>query len=174
MDGIFARADIRGIHLDKVDNTEMDPADFIAVVIKQGNGPLAVGSRNFQLLVQLALDGAAVSGLVEVLGVRVAVIDVAADTDGHFGMEAGFAAGLSPRVAEDPIAAPDNKVGDELFVGRILLGRGAREEEVAARVEEGGHVAVRLEAESFERAQFFENPARHHENVFHLGHGGGG
>ena len=71
---------------------EMDASDFIAVVIEQRGDALAVTSRDFQFLVQLAFHRAEVGRFVEMSGVRVPVVDVSADADGHLGVQARFPA----------------------------------------------------------------------------------
>ena len=172
--GVFAGADVGGVDFDEVDHAKVHAADVVAVVVEQGGDALAVAAGDFQFLVQLAFHGAEVGGFVEVLGVRVAVVDVSTDADGHLGVQAGFAAGFPARVAEDAVAVAQDEVGDELFVRRVLLGGAAGEEKVVGRVEEGGHVAVRLEAQALEGAEAVEDMAGDNQDVFFGGHGAEG
>ncbi len=105
--------------------------------------------------------------------VRVAVVDVSADADGHFGMQPGFASGISPAVGKDAIAVADDQVGDQLLVSRILLGRRAGKKEVVARIEKCRHVAVGVEVQPLKSSQPVENGAGHDQDVFHsFGHDG--
>ena len=64
----------------------------------------------------------------------------------------------------------DDRVGDELLVGRILLGRGAGEKEIVGRIEKGRHVARGFEAEPFKSSQAVENRAGDDKDVLFGGH----
>ena len=68
----------------------------------------------------------------------------------------------------------DDRVGDELLVGRILLGRGAGQKEIVGRIEKGRHVALGLEAEAFKSSQAVENRAGDDKDIFFGGHGRAG
>ena len=156
-----------------MDNPEVHAPHLVAVVVEQCGDSLAVSSRNLQLLVEFAFDGAEVSRFVKMRGVRVAVVDVTANADGHLGVEACFTAGLAAGVAKNTMAVVKDEIRNELLVGRVVLGRSARQEKIVGRVEEGRHVALRVEREPFERAEAVKNCARDDENVFFGGHGGG-
>ena len=88
-DGVFAREDAGGFDVDQVDDAEVDAADVVAVVVEEGDGALAVVAGDGEFLVEFPFDGAAVGCFVEVGGVRVAVIDVSADSEGKFGRGRG-------------------------------------------------------------------------------------
>lgn len=172
--GLLARLDVHGIDLDEVDHAEVDAADVVAVVVEQGGNALPVAAGDDQFLVQFAFDRAEVSGLVEMLGMRVAVVDVPADADGHFGMQARFAPRFSAGVAKDAVTVVQDKVGNQLLVRRVIFGRAAGQEEVVGRVEEGLDVGLGFEGEAIEGSQTVENGAGDDKDVFFGGHKGGG
>lgn len=151
-------------------HAEVDAADVVAVVIDQSNDALLVRSGDEEFFVQFALHGTQVGVAVEVLGVGVAVVHVSADADRDLGMQTRFAAGFAPGVSEEATAAADDEVGDDLFVGRVVLGQRAGEEKIMGRIEKGLDVAVGVEGEALKGADFFKNRAGHDEDIF-FGHG---
>ncbi len=136
---------------------------------------MAVAAGDFEFLLQFAVDGAEVGGAVEVGGVCVAVVDVSADADGHFGVQPRFTAGFAAGVAEHAVAVVQDQVGDELFVRRVVLGGGTGQEEVVGRIEKRRHVAFGVKTKAFKRAQGLEHGAGDDKDVFHrCGHGAEG
>ena len=144
----------------------MDAADLVGIVIDQGHGALAVRTVDFQFFVQFAFDRSEVSGPVEMGGVRVAVVHVAADPDGHLGVESCFTSGFAACVAEHAVAVPQDEIRNDLLVRGICLGGRTGQEKVVLRVEEGGHVAVGFKAQALKGPEGFEHVAWNNEDIF--------
>ena len=99
----------------------------IGVVIEQRNNLVAVATADVELLVDLAFDTGHVGVHAEVVFTLVDGVDVAADTDGNLcvepGLATGFASGVVKIACLRSILHPENAVGDELFVRRVVLRR---------------------------------------------------
>jgi hypothetical protein len=99
-------------------------------------------------------------------GVRVAVVHVASDPDGHFGVESCFTPGFAACVAEHAVAVPQDEIRNYLLVRGVRLGGWTGQEKVVLRVEEGGHVAVGFKAQALEGPEGFEHVAWNNEDIF--------
>ncbi len=151
-----------------MDDAQMDAADLGFIVVEQGRDPLFVAVRQVEFLVQLALHGPLVGGHVEVGLAGIAVVDVSANADRPLRVQPRLAAGLAPGVVQDAARVPDQEVGDDLFVRRVLLGRPAGQEEVVGGVEQGGQEALDVEVQALEAAQAVEQAAGNDEDVLFL------
>jgi hypothetical protein len=106
-----------------MDNTQVNASDLSGIVIEEGGNFLGVRACDFEFFVQFTLDGAGVGGSVEMRGMRVAIVDMSADPDRAFGVQAGLTARLASGVKEDAIGMSDHQVGNQLFVRGVVLGR---------------------------------------------------
>ena len=67
---------------------------------------------------------------------------------------------------QDAIAAGEEGIGDDLFVGRVVFRRGAGEEIIVPAREHGVEIALRLEIEAVEAAELVEEASPDDEHVF--------
>ena len=102
--------------LDEVDDAEVDLADGIRLIIDQGDDGFAVAAFEIELFGEFAGDGGVVGGGAGAAFTGVDGIDVTADADGDFRVEAAFATGLAAGVVEHAVAMAEHAIGDELLV----------------------------------------------------------
>ena len=153
--------------VDEVDDAEMDAADVVGFVVEEGDDAVGVWALEDQFFVDFAADGGVVGVGAGAAFAGIDRVDVAADADGAFGVEAAFAAGLAAGVAEQVVAAAEEAVGDELFVARVLFGGGAIHEEVVGGVEQFGHGLVQIVGSgAFEGPDFLQPRPGHDQHLF--------
>ncbi len=66
---------------------------------------------------------------------------------------------------QDAIAANEQGVGDDLFVGRIVLGGGAGEEIIVPARQHGVEIPLRFEVQPMEAAQLIEEASPNDQYV---------
>jgi hypothetical protein len=170
LNGVFVGLDVVIFEVEDVDDTEVDGTDFVGVVIDEADDALGVAAGKDQFFGDLTVDGVEIERATEAVMGFVDGVDVAADADAAFGVEAFFAGGTAAGVAEVAAVVVEEGVGDELFVGGVEFGGGALHEEIGAWGEDGGEVAFGVGVETLEAAEFIEEGAGNDEDVF--GHGG--
>ena len=107
-----------------MDYAEVDTADFVGIVVEQGDDAVGVFCINDDFFGDFAFDGGKV-GVVKIgieQGHIIGWIYMATDTDGAKSDEACFACAFSPDVAEEFTAVTYEDVGDELFLGGVFFG----------------------------------------------------
>ena len=60
----------------------------------------------------------------------------------------------------------DDGIGNNLFVGRIMLGRGAWKKEIVPARQKRAEITLRLEVQSLKGAQLIEKAAFNYQNIF--------
>jgi hypothetical protein len=60
----------------------------------------------------------------------------------------------------------DDGVRYDLFVGRIMLGRGAGEKEIVPARQKGTEVSLRLKVQTLERTEFIKKASLNDKDVF--------
>jgi hypothetical protein len=163
---VFAGGDDVVIEVDQVDDAKVDLADRIGVVVEQGDHALLVTARQVEFFLDLTLDRRLVSARTGFAGTGVDGIHVAADTDGNLRVQPVFAAGFAAGVVKDAVAVSEHAIGDELLVGRILLGFGAVHEEMVRGVEQTFHRRFDpFGPDAVKISDFLKQRARHHQHL---------
>lgn len=170
LNGVLVGGDVVVVEIEDMDDAEVDGADLVGVVIDEADDALGVGAGEAEFLGDLAVDGVEIEGAAEAVEGLVNGVDVAADADAAFGVEAFFTGGAAAGVAEVAAVVVEEGVGDDLFVGGVELGGGAFHEEVGAGGEEGGEVVIGAGVKALEGAEFIEEGTGDDEDVF--GHEG--
>jgi hypothetical protein len=117
-----------------VDDAEVNTADFVGVVIEQGDHPILVGGMEAEFLIDFAFDRGLVGQGVQSEESLIVIVHVAADPDGAFGHEALFSRFFASDVVEYPASVDEKYVGDDLFKFLVGFGRSALGEEVVLPV----------------------------------------
>src|SRR5256885_9195814 len=92
----------------------------------------------------------------------VGIVHVATDADGTFRHETLFAGFFPANVMEDGVAMRDQGIGNDLFMRRIVLGLGARQEKIVSAREQSAQVFLRLEIQAVEAAELVEQATSDH------------
>ncbi len=165
-EGGFVGGDLIRFEVEAVDDAEVDGADGVAVVVDGGEEFLSVSSLDADFFPDFAFDSCHVG--VEVVGEAVHGVDVAADADGHFVVQARFAAGASAGVGEDAALVAEDGVGDDLFVFGGVFGEFAVDVVRDAGLEEGAEVLFGGEAYALKAADGVECGAGDDEYLFSM------
>ena len=96
----------------------------------------------------------------------VRIVHVAADTDRAFRHQTLFAGFLASHVMEHGVAMGDERVGNDLLVGRIVFGLGARQKKIISARKQCAQVFLRLEIQPVKTAELVEQTAPDDENIF--------
>src|SRR5690606_28383947 len=128
---------------------------------------LAVAAAEHEFLSEFAFQAVEVHRLAHAVVSLVDRVDVAADAEAATGDEAFFTRAAAAAVAKVAALVAEDRIGDELLVGRVLLGGGALHEKVRARCQHGVQVAFGVGLETLEAAEFVEEGAGDDKNVFH-------
>ena len=81
-------------------------------------------------------------------------------------MEAGLPAGFSSDVMQVASFVAEDRVGDQLFVRRIVFGLSPIHEEVVLRIKKSGHVVVDIGDQALKFPKLLKESALHHQNFF--------
>ena len=111
-------------------HAEMDPAHLSAVIIQKRNDMIVESRLDPNLFIHFAFNTGAISLFIPGKQWFVAIVHVPADANRSLGDQTLFACLLSTDVMQHTIAMSDDRVRYDLFVGRIMLGRGAWEKEI--------------------------------------------
>ena len=165
-DGRLAGRHIGGLQFHKVHHPEVHTANLGRVVIDQRHRPLGETAAEPQLLGNLTPHRIVVSGTVEMAGIFIGVVHMAADADGGFGHEPLLAGFRPAPVMQDFSAVKKDRIRDDLLERGIVLGRGPRREEIVLPSQERGQIIVHPLAEPLKTSQRIEKFAPHHQYLF--------
>jgi len=148
----FALLNFRLGETEDVDNSQMDLADFRRVVVQERDNPVLEWRVDLDFLVHLALNTGAISLLVPREKRFIGVVHVTADTDRTFCDQALFTGLLAADVMQDRIAVRDQRVGNDLLMGRVIFRLGPRQKEIVPARENGAQIFLRLEIQAVKAA----------------------
>ena len=167
--GVFVGSDVIVFEFDEVDDTEVDLADFVAVVIEEADDFLGEASAELELLANLAFDPGVIGCLTDMPKVVFAFVDgvdMATDADGTLGVEAAFAPGFSADIVEVSSIVMEDGVGDDLLVGGVGLCGFAIHEKIVFGVENLGKIVIDIGADALEITEVIEQAAWDDEDFF--------
>ena len=144
----------------------MDAAHFGGVVIQKSHDAIFKGRFDRDLFVHFPLHAGAIGVLIPSEQGFVRIVQVTTDPDRAFRDQTLFACFFPADVMQDGVAVDDQGVGDDLLVGGIVFGLGARQEEVVPTREQGAEIFFRLEIEAVETAEFVEETSPDDQNIF--------
>ena len=165
-DGGFVGGDVFGFQIEDVNDAEVNFADFVGIIVQQGHDPLRMFAADFEFLVHFAFHTGVVGiafqrGLFGVFGVNVAT-----DAQAPLGGEALFAALFAADVMQQFPPAMEQRVRDDLLVGRIVFSVVPEEEKVVFRVQEAGQIMVHVGGQSLKGTQLIKEGATDDKNTF--------
>ena len=170
-DHCFALLDVRLAESENVNDAEMNAADLGRVVVEQRDDPVFEGGFDPDLFIDLAFDSGAIRLLVPGEKRFIGIVHVPTNPDRAFGHEALLAGLLPAHIMQDRVAMRDQRVRNDLFVGRIVLSLGAGQEEIISARENCLQVLLRLEVQPVEASELVEQAASNNQNIFvRLGH----
>lgn len=171
LNGVLVGADLIMVEIKEMDDSEVDLADFVGVVVDESDDFLGVIALEHQFFHDFTFDAVEIGGFGEGVFAFIDRIDVTADADALLGVEAFFTGFSATGVNEVfPLMMKDG-VGDDLLVGGVKLGVGAGKKEISAGGEDGVQVAFGFRLEALEGTQFIKQCAGDDKDVFY-GHNG--
>ena len=142
-----------------MDDAEVDLPHRGRVVVEQRDHLRLEGAPDRHLLVDLAPQRLVVVVEARPEQALVAMVDVASDADGPHRDQPLLSGPLAAHVVEQPVALPEEDVGDDLLPRGVVLGLRAWDEPRVLRLEDARDVGVQLRLDALERADVVEQGA---------------